>query len=109
MNTRLTQAENNISSLSQLISTVQSTLAGKADASAVQALQTQVTQIGNEVTSNSTAITQVRALSGTRPNLLANGDFSAELPDGRCRREWAPMMFRSGVYSRASPRAPRST
>ncbi|MGQ5245389.1 host specificity factor TipJ family phage tail protein [Xanthomonas arboricola] len=77
MNTRLTQAENNISSLSQLISTVQSTLAGKADASAVQALQTQVTQIGNEVTSNSTAITQVRALSGTRPNLLANGDFSA--------------------------------
>lgn len=79
MNTRLTQAENNISSLSQLISTVQSTLAGKADVSAVQALQTQITQIGNEVTSNSTAITQVRALSGTRPNLLANGDFSAGL------------------------------
>ncbi|MGQ5267428.1 host specificity factor TipJ family phage tail protein [Xanthomonas arboricola] len=76
MNTRLTQAENDISSLSQLINTVQSTLAGKADASAVQALQTQVTQIGNEVSSNSTAITQVRALSGTRPNLLANGDFS---------------------------------
>lgn len=51
-------------------------LASKADVSALQALQTTVTQQGTTITSQGTSITQIKASIGQQPdNLLRRGSF----------------------------------
>lgn len=57
-------------------------VAAKADASALQALQTTVTNQGNTLTAQSTSITQIKASIGQQPdNLILRGSFEDGLVD----------------------------
>ncbi|MGY4527990.1 hypothetical protein ACVWZT_004804 [Pseudomonas sp. TE21394] len=57
-------------------------LASKADVSALQALQTTVTQQGTTITSQGTSITQIKASIGQQPdNLILRGSFEDGLID----------------------------
>ncbi|WP_161809452.1 host specificity factor TipJ family phage tail protein [Stenotrophomonas panacihumi] len=84
LTTRVTTAENTITSQGTAITNLQASVAGKADASALTALQATVTAQGNTITSQGTAITNVAATaSSVRPNLMPNGSFELGMwPDG---------------------------
>ncbi|GLO38958.1 hypothetical protein PPUN15366_06020 [Pseudomonas putida] len=57
-------------------------MAAKADASALQTLQTAVTNQGNTLTSQGTSITQIKASIGQQPdNLILRGSFEDGLTD----------------------------
>ncbi|WP_230385780.1 phage tail tip fiber protein [Pseudomonas putida] len=57
-------------------------VASKADASALQALQTTVTNQGNTLTAQGTSITQIKASIGQQPdNLILRGSFEDGLVD----------------------------
>ncbi|MCC4600311.1 host specificity factor TipJ family phage tail protein [Xanthomonas melonis] len=65
--------------LGQRIDSTNAVVAGKADTTAVNALQSNVNQIGNETTANSLALTQVRSQVGGGGNILNNSTFEADL------------------------------
>ncbi|WP_244812230.1 host specificity factor TipJ family phage tail protein [Xanthomonas arboricola] len=62
--------------LGQRIDSTNATVAGKADTSTVNALNSRVTQIGNETTATSTALTGVVAKTNVNGNMLVNPTFS---------------------------------
>lgn len=62
--------------LGQRIDSTNATVGGKADTSTVTALNSRVTQIGNETTANSTALTGVVAKTNVNGNMLVNPTFS---------------------------------
>lgn len=72
---RVTAAEGDIDVLGGLVSAVETALPGKADASALTALQGQVTTQGNTITAQGTALTAVQAQISINPNMLANPNF----------------------------------
>lgn len=81
LDTRVTTAEGNITANASAITSLTTTVNGKASASAVTALEARVTSVEGVNTSQASSITQLKSTMGGGGNLMPNSDFALGMSD----------------------------